>query len=260
MVRYGFEGKVVIVTGGASGVGRATARRFAAEGAAVVVADVDDPGGKETVDGILREGGTAVYVHADVSLEEEAERLVRTAVDTYGGLDVAVNNAAILGRFLPAADTPTEQFDRITAINLRGVFLGMKKQVPAMLERGGGAIVNVSSAAGLQAQPMAVAYTASKHGVNGLTKTSAIEYAAAGVRVNAINPGGIDTPMAAAAMADFPPEVLEAMKSAPNAHPLGRSASPEEIAAVIAFLASQDASDVVGACVPVDGGMTAKLG
>jgi len=260
MVRYGFAGKVVVVTGGGSGVGRATAVRFAAEGAEVVVADVDDGGGKETEERIVADGGTAEFVHADVSIEADAELLVSTAVETYGGLDVAVNNAAVLGRFLPAAETPAEQFDRITAVNLRGVFLGMKHQVPALLARGGGAIVNVSSAAGFQAQPLAVAYTASKHGVNGLTKNFAIEYAAAGVRVNAINPGGIETPMAAAAMADFPPEVQEAMAAGPDLHPLGRSASADEIAAVICFLASDDASDVVGACVPVDGGLTAKLG
>jgi NAD(P)-dependent dehydrogenase (short-subunit alcohol dehydrogenase family) len=255
-----FTGKVVIVTGGASGVGRATAERFAAEGASVVVADVDDVGGKQTTDTIQAAGGAATYVSTDVADEEAAVALVRAALDTYGGLDVAVNNAAILGRFLPTADTPTEQFDDIVAVNLRGVFLGMKHQIPALLARGGGSIVNVSSAAGLQAQPAASAYTASKHGVNGLTKTAAVEYAAAGVRVNAVNPGGIDTPMVAKLFASFDEATRAAMAEAPDLHPLGRSATPAEVAAVIAFLASEDASDVVGACLPVDGGLTAKLG
>jgi NAD(P)-dependent dehydrogenase (short-subunit alcohol dehydrogenase family) len=255
-----FEGKVVIVTGAASGVGRATAVRFAEQGASVVVSDVDDAGGEETVATIASGGGQATYLHADVSDEADSAALVAAAVDRFGRLDVAVNNAAILGRFTPTADTPTEQFDSIIAINLRGVFLGMKHQIAAMLADGGGAIVNVSSAAGFQAQPAASAYTASKHGVNGLTKTAAVEYAAAGVRVNAVNPGGIETPMVAKLFAEMPAETRAAMAEAPDQHPLGRSAQPEEIAAVIAFLASAEASDVVGACVAVDGGLTAKLG
>lgn len=255
-----FEGKVVVVTGGASGVGRATALRFAEEGARVVVADVDDDGGKETVALVEAVGGEAISVHTDVSDDASSEALVRATVDAYGGLDVAVNNAGIVGRFVPTADTTTEQFDTITAVNLRGVFLGMKHQIPELLARGGGSIVNVSSVAGLQAQPAASAYTASKHGVNGLTKTAAVEYAAAGVRVNAVNPGGIDTPMVANLKAGMSEEERAAMDALDDRHPIGRSATAAEIAAVIAFLASDDAVDVVGACIPVDGGMTARLG
>lgn len=254
-----FAGTVVIVTGGGSGVGRATAERFAAEGASVVVADVDDAGGKETVDAILGAGGTATHLSTDVADEDAVRTLVQTAIDEYGRLDIAVNNAGILGSFLPTADTPTEQFDRLVAVNLRGVFLGMKHQIPAILPNGG-AIINVSSAAGLQAQAAASAYTASKHGVNGLTKVAAIEYAGAGIRVNAVNPGGIDTPMVANLVAAMPEEARAAMAAAPDQHPLGRPATPGEVAAVIVFLASTDASDVVGACIPVDGGLTAKLG
>ncbi len=261
--QHRFEDRVAIVTGAASGVGRATAARLAAEGASVIASDVDDGGGRETVERIGSSGGEGTFVHTDVSDEQEVGQLVEAAVETYGGLDVAVNNAGILGSFIPTGDYPTEMYDRITAVNQRGVFLGMRAQIRAMSGRGGGAIVNVSSAAGLQAQPMAVGYTGSKHAVNGLTKAAAVEYAAAGIRVNAVNPGGIDTPMVARLYEQIEtedPERAAAMHGAPDAHPLGRSATPEEIADVIVFLASDEASDVVGACVPVDGGLTAKLG
>lgn len=258
-----FEGRTALVTGAGSGVGRVTAARLAREGAGVVVSDVDRDGGEETVGMIDDDGGRATFVEADVSRQEDVEALVAATVDTYGGLDVAVNNAGILGRFVPTADYPVELFDRITAVNQRGVFLGMREQIRVMAEGGGGAIVNTSSAAGLQGQPLAVGYTASKHAVNGMTRAAAVEYAAAGIRVNAVNPGGIDTPMTYKLFAEIAaedPERAAAMREAPDSHPLGRSATAEEIANVIVFLASDEASDVVGACVSVDGGLTAKLG
>lgn len=248
-----FKDKVAIVTGAGSGIGRAVAVRLAQEGAAVVVADVTDDGGKETTLQIEDAGGRALFLHADVSVEQDAVRLVETAVREYGRLDVAVNNAGILGNFVPAADIPVEEFDRIMAVNLRGVFLGMKHQVPAMLETGGGAIVNVASAAGFLVQPYAAAYTASKHAVVGLTKAFALDHAASGVRINAVAPGGVKTNIAAHLH-------LPDMEGAPDIHPLGRSADPDELASAIAWLASDEASFTVGTVMLVDGGLTLKLG
>jgi NAD(P)-dependent dehydrogenase (short-subunit alcohol dehydrogenase family) len=248
-----FNGKVVIVTGAASGIGRATAVLFAREGASVVVSDVNDDGGSETVAMITEAGGAAVYVHADVSDAADASRLVESAKTQFGGLDIAVNNAGMLGHFVPAADIPIEEFDRIMAVNVRGVFLGIKLQLPAIVERGGGAIVNVASAAGYLAQPYAAAYTASKHAVLGLTKGAALDHAQSGVRINSVCPGGVATNIAAHLD-------LSGMGDAPNPHPLGRSAQPEELAAAIAWLASEEASFVIGSNVLVDGGLTLKLG
>lgn len=249
----GFEGKVVIVTGAASGIGRATAVAFAGQGAKVVVSDVDDDGGAATVAQITDGGGIATFVHADVSVEDDVAALTAAAVDGYGGLHVAVNNAGILGNFVPATDIPVDEFDRIMAVNVRGVFLGMKHQVRAMLAGGGGSIVNVGSAAGVLVQPFAAAYSASKHAVAGLTKGFALDHAASGVRINAVCPGGVETNIAA--HLDLPD-----MGDAPNPHPIGRSARSEELAAAIMWLASDAASFVVGANVLVDGGLTLKLG
>jgi len=248
-----FQDKVAVVTGAASGIGRATAVRLAEEGAAVVVADVADDAGEETVALITQAGGQAVYQHTDVSSDGDAARLVATAKQTYGGLDVAVNNAGILGHFMPAADIPLEEFDRIMAINVRGVFLGIKHQLPAIVERGGGAIVNTASAAGYLAQPFAAAYTTSKHAVVGLTKAAAMDHAQSGVRINSVCPGGVATNIAAHLD-------LTGMGDAPDPHPIGRSADPSELAAAILWLASDEASFVVGSNVLVDGGLTLKLG
>jgi NAD(P)-dependent dehydrogenase (short-subunit alcohol dehydrogenase family) len=248
-----FEGRVAIVTGAASGIGRATAQRLAADGASVVVADIDDAGGNETVELITAAGSSASYQRTDVSSEADAVALVAAAEDTYGRLDIAVNNAGILGNFVPGADIPVEDFDRIIAINLRGVFLGMKQQVTAMLRYGGGAIVNVASAAGYLAQPFAAAYTASKHGVIGLTKGFALDHAASGVRINSVCPGGVQTNIAAHLD-------LAGMTDAADPHPLGRSASSEELANAITWLASDEASFVIGSNVLVDGGLSLKLG
>lgn len=247
-----FNGKVAIVTGAGSGIGRATALRLARDGATVVVSDVDDGAGKATVAMIEAEGGSVRYLHADVSAEDDARRLVEDTVSALRRLDVAVNNAGVLGHFTPGADIPTAEYDRIMGINARGVFLGMKHQVPAMLAAGGGAIVNIASAASVQAQPFAAAYTASKHAVVGLTRTFALDYAASGVRINAISPGGVETNIA-----DHLDLDLESM---PNPHPLGRSAQSEEIADAVAWLASDEASFAIGANVLIDGGLSLRLG
>lgn len=248
-----FDGKVAVVTGAGSGIGRATALRFARDGASVVVADVDDEGGQDTVDEITGAGGAATYVRTDVSEDADVARLVATAQEDFGGLDVAVNNAGILGHFAPAADIPLEEFDRIMAVNVRGVFLGIKHELPAIAARGGGAIVNTASAAGYLAQPFAAAYTASKHAVVGLTKTAALDHARSGVRINSVCPGGVVTNIAAHLD-------LSAAADAPDPHPLGRSAQPDELANAIAWLASDEASFVIGSNVVVDGGLTLKLG
>ncbi len=251
-----FDGKVAIVTGAASGIGRAAAIRLAADGAAVIVSDVVDDGGKETARLITDAGGLATYVHADVSRESDAAELVAAAKDTYGGLDIAVNNAGILGGFVPGADIAVADFDRIIAVNVRGVFLGMVTQIPAMRERGGGAIVNVASAAGVQVQPLAAAYTASKHAVVGLTKGFACDHAAEGIRINAVAPGAVATNIAS----HLDPQILAAMGDRPDPSPLGRAAQPEELANAIAWLASDEASFLIGSNVLVDGGLTLRLG
>lgn len=249
-----FENKTALITGAGSGIGRATALEFARRGARVVVSDVDETGGQETVSTIGEAGGEATFIKADVSQEGEVRSLVDSTVETYGSLDCAHNNAGILGRFVPTADHDVGVFDQTMAVNLRGVFLCMKYEIPVMVEQGGGAIVNTSSAAGLQAQAGAIAYVASKHAVAGMTKTAAVEYAQAGVRINAVNPGGVNTPLIAALAADMPEEAREA----PNAHPIGRSAEPEEIARAVVWLCSEEPSFVVGHNFTVDGGLTVQ--
>ncbi len=247
-----FEDRTAIVTGAGSGIGRATALRLAAAGAAVVVGDVDVEGGEWTAAEIVEAGGRAVFVRADVTREEDHTALVTAAVDGLGGLDLAVNNAGVLGHFQPAVTTPVDEFDRVLAINLRGVFLGMRAQIPVMRGARGGAVVNVASAAALQAQPMAAAYTASKHGVLGLTRGFALDHAATGIRVNAVLPGGVRTNIAS--HLHLPPS------ERPDPHPLGRSAEPEELAAAICWLLSDEASFAVGTAMVVDGGLTLRLG
>jgi NAD(P)-dependent dehydrogenase (short-subunit alcohol dehydrogenase family) len=248
----GIQGKVTLVTGAASGIGRSTAQRFAEEGAKVAVVDVDTAGGEETVKLIKDAGGTAFFQQTDVADETAVQAMIQKTVETYGGLDFAHNNAGILGSFQPTHQTPTDLFDKIIAVNLRGVFLCMKYQIDVMLENGGGVIVNTSSAAGLQGQPFLVAYSASKHGVAGMTRTAGAEYAAQGIRINAVNPGGVITPMTEAAYA----ELGESDNQQPDPHPRGKPAQPEEIASVVVFLCSDDAANVVGHTLAVDGGMT----
>ncbi|MGM0585280.1 MAG: SDR family NAD(P)-dependent oxidoreductase, partial [Pseudomonadota bacterium] len=186
------DGRTALVTGAGAGIGRATARKLAAEGARVIVSDVNEEGGAETADLIRQDGGEALFHKADVSSPEEVEALVARAVEAFGRLDAAVNNAGIEGRIRPLADQEVDDFDAILRVNIRGAFLCMRAEIPRMLEAGGGAIVNLASVAGLVGFPGLSPYTASKHAVNGLTKTAALEYSKEGVRVNSVCPGGID--------------------------------------------------------------------
>lgn len=246
-------GRAGLVTGGASGIGRACALRFASEGAAVVVADLKSAceGGEETVAAITAAGGEAEFCACDVSRSEDNEALVARVVARHGRLDFAHNNAGI-GVHRLLHETADEDFDRVIAVNLRGTFLGMKHQIAQMLSQSprGGAIVNTSSNAGLMAVTMLSAYTASKHGILGLTKNAAVEYADLGIRVNAVCPGAIMTPL----MSDQPPE-RQAEILAPQA--MTRFGEPDEVAAAVVWLCSGEASFVTGVALPVDAGSVA---
>lgn len=249
-----FEGKVALVTGASSGIGRASALAFARDGAKVVVADVAVEGGEETVRLIEAEGGEAVFVTTDVSNEEDVKALINTAVETFGRLDYAHNNAGIEGEQAPTAESTKDNWDRVIAINLTGVYLCMKYEIPRMLEAGGGAIVNTSSAAGLVGSQGIPAYVASKHGVIGITKVAALEYSQQGIRVNAVCPGVIETPMIARFLGDNE-EVREQMLAI---EPIGRFGTPEEVAEVVVWLCSDESSYVTGVPMPVDGAMVAQ--
>ncbi len=249
------DGKVALVTGGGSGIGRATAQIFAREGAKVVVADVGVDGGEETVLLIKAAGGEAVFVKTDVSKAAEVEALVNAAVATYGRLDCAFNNAGIGGRMVPIVEDTEENWDRVIAINLTGVWYCMKYEIPHMLKQGGGAIVNTASVAGLVGVQRGGTYVASKHGVVGLTKTAALEYAKAGIRVNAVCPGPIDTPLFRGGVDKPMPRFGEKMREAQPGKRLGQS---EEIGEAVVWLCSDAASFVTGLPMAVDGGMIAQ--
>lgn len=247
--------KVAIVTGAGSGIGRATALLFAREGARVIVADVVESAGRETVAQIEAGGGEAVFVRVDVSQAAEVENMVRVAVDRFGGLDVLFNNA---GLTIPAMVTETseEVWDKSIDVNLKGVMLGCKYAIPEMLKRGGGAIINTASMLGLVASPRQAPYSAAKGGVVLLTKQVAIDYAHANIRVNCICPSEVNTPMHRKFIEETPdPEATR--RRLLERIPLNRVAEPEELASVALFLASADSSYITGVALPVDGGLTA---
>jgi NAD(P)-dependent dehydrogenase (short-subunit alcohol dehydrogenase family) len=252
------DGLTAVVTGAAAGIGRATAIRFAAEGAQVVVSDIDSTGAAETVSMIEKAGGTATMVTADVSKPDDVTALMGQAVATYGKIDCAVNNAGIEGKITPFADQPDENFDAIIAVNLKGTFLCLKAEISAMLKSGGGTIVNLSSIAGLIGFPGLSPYVASKHGVTGLTKNAALEYGKSGIRINAVCPGGIDTRMldSLAEQATGGEQTSAQMMDA--LHPIGRIGTPNEVAELIVWLCSPRASFMTGAIIPVDGGFVAQ--
>ena len=249
----GLQDSVAVVTGGSSGIGRATAQRLAAEGAAVVIADLDTERGEETVTQIREAGGEAEFVETDVTSESDIETMVETAVAEYGGLDVAVNNAGVEGAIAPTHDQSVTDWEQVIAVNLRGVFLGLRAEVPAMLADGGGAIVNTSSLAGLNGLRGGSPYAASKHGVLGLTKSAAAEFGSDGVRVNAVCPGVIETPML-----ERTREESSQLDQAAAISPMQRSGEPGEVADAILWLCSREASYVTGESIAVDGGFNCQ--
>ncbi|NOK18153.1 glucose 1-dehydrogenase [Corallococcus carmarthensis] len=251
---YDFKGQVALVTGASSGMGLVTAKAFAAAGASVVLADVNTAALTGTVDALTSSGHAAIGVTCDVSDEEQVAALVRRAVEAYGRLDMAFNNAGIQAPPTDAADEPADLFDRVNAINLRGVWTSMKHELKQMRQQGSGAIVNCSSLGGLVGLPGRAAYHASKHGVIGLTRSAALEYAPRGIRINAICPGTIATPMVTDMLAKGELELSAAIAN----QPIGRLGEPEEIAASVLWLCSPGASFIVGVALPVDGGYTAR--
>ena len=249
-----FTDKTVIVTGGAGGMGRSIALAFSAAGARVVVADFQVEGGEETASLVREQGGEAIFVRTDVSKSDDVAAMVRAAVDTFGGLNFAVNAAAIEFETVNLADLPDEDFDRMIAVNLRSIFLCMKHEIKAM-PPAGGAIVNIASTNSYRPQPHQSAYTASKYGVLGLTKSAAIDYAPLGVRINAICPGAIETPMLLGAIEARGRDKQEV---ANRLSLIGRFGQPDEIASAALWLCSEASSFTIGHALAVDGGYLAR--
>jgi len=249
------EGRVALVTGGAAGIGRAAAIAFAQQGAKVAVCDLKRDRGQEVVAAIEREGGRAIFIEADVSRAADVEKVVGAAVKAYGRLDCAFNNAGIEGQLAPTGDCSEENFDRTIAVNLKGLWLCLRQEIQQMLRQGGGgAIVNMSSVAGLVGFANLPAYVASKHGVVGLTKSAALEYATKGIRVNAVCPGVIHTEM----IDRITKHDLAAEKQFVDMEPMGRMGTPREIANAAVWLCSEQASFVTGQALAIDGGLVAQ--
>lgn len=246
-------GRVAIITGASSGIGRAAAVAFARAGARVVGAGLDPDKGAETIRLVEEAGGEGIFVEADVTRADQVERMVAAAVETYGRIDYGFNNAGIGGESAPAADLTEDDWRRVIDINLTGVWLCMKAEIPRMLERGGGAIVNTSSVLGLVGIAGSAAYVASKHGIIGLTKAAALDYAKQGIRINAISPGFIETPMIGAT----PYTAREALAPMIELEPIGRLGQPREVADAVVWLCSDQASFVTGSAMVVDGGWNA---
>jgi NAD(P)-dependent dehydrogenase (short-subunit alcohol dehydrogenase family) len=247
-----FAGKVAFVTGAANGIGRAAALAFARKGANVVAADVSEEGNQETVRMIEELGGRALAVGCDVTRADDVKAALDKTIETFGRLDFGFNNAGVEQPVTPAADLTEEEWDRIVDIDLRGVFLCMKYEIPLMLKQGGGAIVNTSSGAGVKGIAGQAAYCAAKFGMIGLTKAAALDYAKSNIRVNAVCPGFVDTPM----MKRFTGGTPEGRQMVVDSEPVGRPASPQEIAAAVVWLCSDAASFVIGHALVIDGGQT----
>ena len=247
-----FSGKVALVTGAASGIGEACAREFALRGAQVVIADLKLDAARRAGEAIEQAGGKAAAVEANVADPGSVEQMVQFAVDTYGGLDIAVNNAGIGGEVNPAGAYSVEGWRKVIDINLNGVFYGMRYEIPALLQRGGGAIVNMASILGSVGFATSSAYVAAKHGVVGLTKSAALEYATQGIRVTAVGPGFIATPLISSSMNE------QAQRAIADLHAMKRMGTADEVAALVCFLASDAASFITGSYHVVDGGYTAQ--
>lgn len=250
-----FEGKVVLITGGSSGIGAESARAFSEEGAKVVITDVDEEKGKELAQEINDAGGKALFMKHDVSSAQETKRIVESVVEKFGRLDVAFNNAGIGGPSLPLSEYPEEDWERVISINLLGVYYGMKYEIQQMLKQGGGAIVNNSSILGKVGFNNASAYVAAKHAVVGMTKAAALEYSSKNIRINAVNPAFIKTPLLEASGMKEGTDMYDMLV---GLHPIGRLGEPREVANAVLFLSSDEASFVHGESLMVDGGYTAR--
>ena len=244
---------VVLVTGASSGIGSAVARRYAMQAATVVLADINDAHGEQLAAELKQQGTRALYVHCDVSIPDHHEQCIEATLHEFGRLDVAVNNAGIAGQGAPTAEYPIDEWQKVIDVNLSGVFFGLRAQLPVMLRQGKGSIIVVSSILGSVGFTGAPAYTAAKHGLVGLVRAAALDHSAHGVRINAVGPAFIDTPMIAGVMQQ--PEIASTLL---GRHPIGRIGKPEEVASVVTFLTSDEASFITGSYIPVDGGYLAQ--